>query len=203
VTIDTQKPILFLDVDGVISLFGFPSSQKEMPGPFHWVDGIAHCIPEALGSRLERLGEAFEIVWATGWEEKANEYLPYILKLSAKEFPVLTFGGRAVFGSSHWKLEAMDEYAGSRPAAWIDDNIDEECEAWAKSRAAPTFLVRTKSATGMTDKHVKELLRWARRVADAGSKPDESVPDSDATTPAPAEAGAGSRFSLPWRRSRS
>jgi len=197
VTIDTQKPILFLDVDGVISLFGFSDSQHNFPGPFHWIDGIAHCIPEGVGERLERLAERFELVWATGWEEKANEYLPYLLKLSAKELPVLTFDGRAVFGSSHWKLDAMDEYAGTRPAAWIDDNINEECEHWAKHRDAPTLLVRTKSATGMTDKHVKELLRWAGRVADAPASEPEP---GDTATPRPAEAGAGSRFSLPWRR---
>jgi hypothetical protein len=202
VTIDTQKPILFLDVDGVISLFGFPSSQKDMPGPFHWVDGIAHCIPEALGARLERLAERFDLVWATGWEEKANEYLPFILKLSFDELPVLTFGGRAIFGSSHWKLQAMDEYAGDRPAAWIDDNIDEECERWAKHRTAPTLLVRTKSATGMTDAHVEELLRWADGAHGGPSKPNAGGSAEEETTPAPAEAGTGSRFSLPWRRSR-
>lgn len=165
VTIDTQKPILFVDVDGVISLFGFPSSQSDLPGRFHWVDGIAHCIPEEVGGRLERLAERFELVWATGWEEKANEYLPFILKLSVSELPVLTFGGRAVFGSSHWKLEAIEEYADCRPAAWIDDNIDDQCERWAKRREAPTLLVRTESPTGLTDKHVKQLLRWADEVA--------------------------------------
>ena len=165
----SQRPILFLDVDGVISLFGFSADLDEMPGPFHWIDGIAHCIPNACGERLERLGERFELVWATGWEEKANEYLPFILKLSIPELPVLTFDGRAVFGSSHWKLDAIDEYAGSRPAAWIDDNIDRDCERWARRRDAPTLLVRTESPVGMTDEHVEELLRWADQVAAAGA----------------------------------
>ena len=198
-TIDTQKPVLFVDVDGVISLFGFSPTQEDFPGPFHWVDGIAHCIPEALGGRLEQLAERFELVWATGWEERANEHLPFILKLSFSDLPVLTFGGRAVFGSSHWKLEAIAEYAGSRPAAWIDDNIDEECEGWAKRREAPTLLVHTDSSTGMTDKHVKKLIRWADQMADdAGSQPEPA----DAASPRPAEAGAGSRFSLPWRKAR-
>ena len=199
-TNDTQKkPVLFLDVDGVISLFGFSPSQEDFPGPFHWVDGIAHCIPEALGGRLERLAERFELVWATGWEEKANEYLPFILKLSFNDLPVLNFGGRAVFGSSHWKLDAMEEYAGSRPAAWIDDNIDEECEGWAKRRSAPTLLVRTDPSSGMTDKHVKQLIRWADKVADTPASPPEPADD----TPPPAEAGGtGSRFPLPWRKAR-
>ena len=202
VTIDTQKPILFVDVDGVISLFGFSSSTMDFPGPFHWVDGIAHCIPEAAGARLEQLAERFELVWATGWEEKANEYLPFILKLPFDELPVLTFGGRAVFGSSHWKLEAMEEYAGSRAAAWIDDNIDEDCEAWAERREAPTLLVHTKPPLGMTDEHVDKLLRWADEAKDlAGSQ--QSDRPAEPTPPPPAEARAGSRFAIRRRRARS
>ena len=46
------------------------------------------------------------------------------------------FDGRAVFGSAHWKVDAIDEYAADRPAAWIDDNIDETCLAWAEGRSA-------------------------------------------------------------------
>ena len=49
---------------------------------------------------------------------------------------MLTFDGRAVFGTAHWKLEAIDEYAGDRPAAWIDDSLDERCTSWADGRSA-------------------------------------------------------------------
>ncbi|MGI9017888.1 MAG: HAD domain-containing protein [Euzebya sp.] len=160
-TTSSHKPILFVDVDGVVSLFGFSSSERNLPGPFHWVDGVAHCIPDAMGGRLVRLAERFELVWATGWEDRANEYLPPILKLPFDRLPSLTFGGRAVFGSSDWKLEAIEAYAGSRPAAWIDDNIDKDCKAWARRREAPTLLVLTQSPTGITDDHVEQLLQWA------------------------------------------
>ena len=155
------KPVLFLDVDGVISLFGFPADAGGLPGPFHWVDGVAHCISEDCGPHLERLAERFELVWATGWEEKANEYLPFILQLTFKELPVLTFDGRAVFGSAHWKLEAIEDYAAGRPAAWIDDNLDDECRAWAQDRSEPTLLIQTRSEVGMLEEHVDELLAWA------------------------------------------
>jgi len=150
-----------VDVDGVISLFGFPPGVDDLPGPFHWVDGIAHCISEDCGGRLVRLAERFELVWATGWEEKANEYLPYILKLPFKELPALTFAGRAVFGSAHWKLDAIEKYATGRPAAWIDDNLDGECRAWAQRRPEPTLLIQTESPVGMLEEHVEELLAWA------------------------------------------
>jgi hypothetical protein len=157
-----EAPILFVDVDGVISLFGFPG-EGDPPGAFHTIDGIPHCLGHGAGERLRRLAERFELVWATGWEEKANEYLPHLLGLGG-ELPVLTFDGRAIFGSAHWKLEAIDEYARGRPAAWIDDFLDDTCRAWAADRDAPTLLVQTSSATGLTDAHVDELLAWAKGV---------------------------------------
>jgi HAD domain in Swiss Army Knife RNA repair proteins len=161
--IGSDRPILFVDVDGVLSLFGF-ETVSELPGPFHWIDGVAHCIPPDSGRLLKRLAETFDLVWATGWEEKANEYLPQILALPFGELPYLTFDGRAVFGSSHWKLDAIGDYAGERPSAWIDDHIEEECIAWAQARSAPTLLIETTPAIGITEEHVEELLRWAAEL---------------------------------------
>jgi hypothetical protein len=156
------RPILFLDVDGVISLFGFERDGLP-PGSFQMVDGIPHCIGSDCGPRLARLQERFELVWATGWEEKANEYLPRLLDIEG-DLPTLSFDGRAIFGTAHWKLEAIEEYAGDRPAAWIDDSLDERCRAWAERRDAPTLLVETDSHVGIDDDHVELLLRWADEV---------------------------------------
>jgi len=169
VTTRTTKPILFVDVDGVISLFGFSPGVDDFPGAFHTVDGIAHCISPDAGERLVRLAERFELVWATGWEERANEHLPWLLELPFRDLPTLTFGEAAVFGSAHWKLNAIEEYAHGRPAAWIDDNLDEECEEWAAARHEPTLLVLTEPAIGMSDEHVEQLLRWADQVSADGA----------------------------------
>jgi hypothetical protein len=153
-----------VDVDGVISLFDFPPAAGRLPGPLHLIDGIAHCIPEDVGERLVRLSDKFELVWATGWEERANEHLPFLLKLPFEDLPCLTFKGPAVFGRAHWKVDAIDEYAAERPAAWIDDNMSVECHAWAKRRSAPTLLVETSPSEGLTDEHVDQLLSWAAGV---------------------------------------
>jgi hypothetical protein len=158
------KPLLFVDVDGVISLFGFTARLDTMPGPLHWIDGVQHCIPPEMGPRLDRLASAYDLVWATGWEEKANEYLPHILGLSFRDLPTLSFDGRAVFGTAHWKLEAIDEHAADRPAAWVDDSLGEECHAWARAREAPTLLVETDPAAGLTDGRVDQLLGWAQEL---------------------------------------
>ena len=160
----SPAPILFVDVDGVISLFGY-SFDDPPPGGYHYVDGIIHCLSASAGERLGRLAERFELVWATGWEERANEYLPRLLGLEAPALPTLTFDGRAVFGTAHWKVGAIDEYAGDRPAAWIDDNLDERCERWARGRAASTLLVQTDPAVGIDEEHVERLLSWADAVA--------------------------------------
>src|SRR4029453_17682570 len=143
--------ILFVDVDGVISLFGFTAGAGQLPGPLHWIDGVAHCIPDDVGATLVTLAERFELVWATGGGERADEHLPFLLKHPSRDLPRLVFDGRAVFGSAHWKVEAINESAAARPAAWVDDNLDETCVEWAEKRAAPTLLVETAPSKGLTD----------------------------------------------------
>jgi len=155
-----KAPVLFVDVDGVLSVFGFPTNAPA-PGSFHSVDGIPHCLAHGCGDRLNRLSDSFELVWATGWEDRANERLPGVLGLPG-ELPFLTFDGNARFGSAHWKIDAIDRYAGDRRLAWVDDCIDETCQAWAIARSAPTLLVPTESDVGLTDKHLTRLLNWAR-----------------------------------------
>jgi hypothetical protein len=159
------KPLLLVDVDGVISLFGFPQHARPA-GRFEMVDGIAHLLSATAGEHLRLLSDAFEPVWCTGWEEKANEYLPHALGLDGP-WPYLSFEraagpGRSVQG--HWKLDAIDAYAGARPLAWIDDAHGNTCEGWAELRAAggaPTLLVTTEPAVGLTHPQVRDLLAWA------------------------------------------
>jgi hypothetical protein len=164
---DSDQPVLAIDIDGVISLFGFDQALEpgradpdKAPGEFHLIDGMLHCIALETGPRLNRLSESYELVWASGWEDRANDHLPGIL--GVPELPYLTFDGRAVFGTAHWKLEALDEYAGSRALAWVDDSLDESCFEWADEREAPTLLVPTESDVGLTEGHVEALLSWAR-----------------------------------------
>ena len=93
-----------------------------------------HYISSECGARLLRLAERYELIWATGWEETANDYLPHLLGLPG-ELPFLTFDGRVAAGSAHWKVDAIDEYAGERPLAWIDDNVDESLPRVGRAQA--------------------------------------------------------------------
>ena len=52
-----RPAVLAVDVDGVISLFGFDGPLDEVGGKFHLIDGIAHCIADGVGPRLLKLAD--------------------------------------------------------------------------------------------------------------------------------------------------
>jgi hypothetical protein len=156
----SDKPLLLVDVDGVISLFGFDPANRP-DGTFEMVDGIAHFLSATAGEHLRTLSAQFELVWCTGWEEKANEYLPRALGLPGP-LPYLSFDHAVGRANTHWKLDAIDTYSGpDRPLAWIDDALAPECVAWASSRPGPTLLVHTDAPVGVTAAHVERLQAWA------------------------------------------
>ena len=158
-----RSPLLLIDIDGVISLWGF-DPERRPPGVFCHVDGIPHYLSSGAAARIARLTGSFECVWCSGWEDRADEYLPHHLGLPAG-LPHLVFDTVAGAPGRHWKLAAIDAHAGAtRPLAWIDDDHDESCLAWAADRPGPTLLVATEPAGGLLDAHVTELQRFAEQV---------------------------------------
>jgi hypothetical protein len=198
-----QKPLLLVDVDGVISLFGSPAPWTvdgiggdasgipgepipgeqpipgepipgEQPAPgiqpdgsLHTIEGIPHFLSRTAAAHLHELSAQFDLVWASGWEERADEHLPHLLGLPAG-LPHLRFepqAGQIRSSNAHWKLDAIDAYARARPMAWIDDTFNVACHEWAAARTAgtaPTLLVQTDPARGLTSTETRQLLAWAR-----------------------------------------
>jgi hypothetical protein len=172
----STRPLLLVDIDGVISLFA-PAAQEPMrtwsvEGSFHSVEGIPHFLSSTAATLLLELSQLFDLVWASGWEERANEHLPHLLGMPA-QLPFLRFdrdvGGRGAHTRAHWKLHAIDSYAGSRPLAWLDDALDDACREWAERRAAPTLLVQTSPDRGLTADQAERLSRWARALESAAT----------------------------------
>jgi hypothetical protein len=172
-TNDTNKPLLMVDIDGVISLFGAPGHAATWPagappkcdsatprGSFHSIDGIPHFLSSTAAAHLLGLAEHFDLVWASGWEERAEEYLPHLLGLP-EGLPFLHFERAPGRANAHWKLAAIDAYAGARALAWIDDAFNEACHEWASERPAPTLLVRTEPEDGLTSREARLLAAWA------------------------------------------
>jgi hypothetical protein len=159
-------PLLLIDIDGVISLFGFDAGRPPS-GRYLLVDGVPHFLSDNAAMLLGGLREQFELVWCSGWEEKADEYLPVALGLPAG-LHHLTFGDAAGPPARHWKLAAIDGFAGpERPLAWIDDAFDDSCHDWARERPGPTELVVTAPAVGFTEEHAERLRNWARTLGDS------------------------------------
>lgn len=63
-----HRPLLLVDVDGVISLFGVDPTAPPL-GSFLLVDGIPHFVSGTAGALLRTLQEDSDLVWCTGWEE--------------------------------------------------------------------------------------------------------------------------------------
>jgi hypothetical protein len=182
------KPLLLVDIDGVLSLFGARGPGVELStkhtrvpdarythapieGTFHTIDGIPHFLSATAAAHLLALSNKFELVWASGWEEKAEEYLPRLLGLP-RELPFIAFSQRTPVGQrtthAHWKLEAISAYVGERPLAWIDDAFNPACHEWARGRGAATLLVSTAPERGLTAQEAQTLLAWAKALQASG-----------------------------------
>ena len=158
-----EKPLLFCDIDGVLSVW--PPPLDECPGAdFLNVEGIVHAFSRRATANLRDLAPLYDVVWASGWEEKANEHLPALL--GCGPFPYLELDaarGAGVSVHGHWKLGPIDSRAGpDRPLAFVDDVLDEACERWAATRPGPTLLVATDPAKGLDDEATARLLAFSR-----------------------------------------
>jgi hypothetical protein len=179
-----SRPLLLVDIDGVISLFGRPPGASQPPpagdgspidGSFHSIEGMPHFLSSTAAAHLLSLAPLYELVWASGWEERAEEHLPHLLGLPER-LPFLRFPrDGVVVGASdagagagprttlaHWKLQSVDSYAADRPLAWIDDAFNDACHEWAAARTAATLLVPTDPHQGLTEGEARLLEDWAR-----------------------------------------
>jgi hypothetical protein len=158
-----SRPLLMVDIDGVISLFAGGWEQEDADGSFHSIEGIPHFLSATAAAHLLALQDQFELVWASGWEERAEDHLPHLLGLPAG-LPFLRFERAVGRANAHWKLDAIERFAGSRPLAWVDDALGPACHSWAAERAAPTLLVETDPVRGLTSSEAATLSHWARSL---------------------------------------
>ena len=158
-----DQPLLLLDIDGCLS----PVAEQRgrlLPRGVEWLDlECGWSLPVRFDSRLPawlaRLSSAFELVWATSWQDVANDAVAPFLGLPA--LPVVWFLGERAsveLGSftAGAKLPAIGAYIGERPAAWIDDGITPTAKRWAvrRDQAHPTLFLKTNPVIGVTERHI-------------------------------------------------
>lgn len=153
-----MKPLLLLDVDGVLN----PLGVRDAPGfDEHRTGGVRVLLNPDHGRWLSGLSDAYDLTWATSWERDADLIAELIgLPLG---LPVITFSNQ-----SEWTVKLPDvvRHAGDRRLAWVDDQLGPDVHAWAASRSVPTLLVETDSRVGLAPEHVERLRAWVQRLED-------------------------------------
>lgn len=157
-----MKPLVLLDVDGVVIPHGrVDAGSLIYPGIGTDAEQVRFA-PELPGW-LGRLGESFELAWATSWGLAANEELSPLLGLP--QLRTILFENEVPPGAD-LKLPAIKRFVGDRPFAWIDDVIGNDAHAWVEARKIPALLVQTSADRGLGRDHVEELLAFAAEVRD-------------------------------------
>jgi hypothetical protein len=155
------RPVLLVDVDGVLN----PWLAKGCPpgfGEYDLIPGERVLLSPGHGELLLSLEGAYELVWATAWEHRANQLISPVLALP--ELPVIEFPleGRDLYFR---KLPAVIEAVGNRPCAWIDDEHQLDHYSWADRRGVPTLIVDINPARGLTSDIVARLAQWAEDLS--------------------------------------
>ena len=138
-----------------------PRSAPDCPpgfGVYDFFPGERVLLSPDHGELLLSLGNAYQLVWATAWEHRANRLICPVLSLP--ELPVIEFplSGRDLYFR---KLPAVIDAVGDRPCAWIDDEHKPDHYTWAKERGVPTLIVDIDPAVGLTSGVVGRLAGWA------------------------------------------
>jgi hypothetical protein len=149
---------MLLDVDGVLNPYGFADVPAGFtPHQLFERDDPVWLNPEH-GGWITELQAAYEVVWATSWNEDANRLLAPLLgiaPLAMLPMPSAAFDPRA-------KLNRIDRFVRDRPVAWIDDLHAASAARWAQDRRAPTLLIPADSAVGLTRAIIDEAIAWVQ-----------------------------------------
>jgi hypothetical protein len=153
------RPLLLVDVDGVVCPYADELVDPAAAGLERATVGYSDVwLSRDVAGHLQRLGELFQIVWCTAWEDHAAEFLAPFLGLPP--LPVIHFD-EPVMDECHWKWPAIEAFARDRAFAWVDDEIGRDDLARAGRRPVPTLLVRVEGTLGLDHIHVEQLERFA------------------------------------------
>ncbi|WP_431949758.1 HAD domain-containing protein [Nocardia lijiangensis] len=169
----SERPLLFLDVDGPLIPFGATPQQYPDGYPRHqlplepWqVESnplLVRLNPEH-GPQLTAL--PCDLVWATTWMADANELISPLIGLP--ELPVVIWQESSDRDTGeghrlHWKTRGLVDWAAGRSFVWVDDEITDSDRAWVSAHhRGQALLHRVDPRHGLTDEDFVALAEWLR-----------------------------------------
>jgi HAD domain in Swiss Army Knife RNA repair proteins len=176
----SERPQLFLDVDGVLNAFDLdPGGDVDTFDDFglHEVEfefEVGHprtfvvCLSPAMGARLAQL--AVDIHWVTTWEHRADSAIAPLCGLPSG-LPVLSPLDEAEEWELDWKFLAVRRSVEGdpRPFVWIDDDIDYfrdgrmTARDWAAGTSLPNLLIAPESESGLLPDQLDAVEEFVRR----------------------------------------
>jgi hypothetical protein len=174
------RPILFLDVDGVLN--PEPGSSGRRPAGYQthrmnplidetgldWVS--MHRKPLRVwlnpGHGPALLSLPCDLVWATTWEHQANEWIsPHV---GLPKLPFVKFDSGTPGSGVHWKTRDLAAYADGRPFVWLDDELNPlRDKRWLQENVTQSFLlIRVDPLQGLLLSHLERVREFATTLDD-------------------------------------
>ncbi|MEU5090973.1 hypothetical protein [Streptomyces sp. NPDC021356] len=166
----SERPLLFLDVDGPLIPFGASHGPPlaPVPGSSAALDRgnpLLDRLDPGTGPRLMALD--CRLVWATTWMRDANEAVAP--RLGLPKLPLVEWPDTGVHDGPlglHWKTRPLVEWAGGRPFIWADDEIGAMDHVWvAAQHPGPSLLHRVDPARGLVEADFCAFADWLGALA--------------------------------------
>lgn len=152
-----SKPILLLDVDGVLNVPVNKAKGSALRTAVSLEDAPTFYPVKNTRKIMEWAWENFEVYWLTAWFQMANKIADWV-GLPSK--PALD--DRSPGLSGDYKLRAVKRLFSNHDGkvVWIEDGIGKEAEEWVATK--PNFrYIYTNSYQGLKFEHVQEACEFA------------------------------------------
>jgi len=177
-----MKPLLFLDIDGVLNgdsarfsehhtVVIDPATLPVSPFTISPADEAPIELDVDVDPRhrdyLASLAEHFELVWASTWEHLANVHIAPLFDLPELPFvelaaePACRRRAGDLEDVADWKWRSLLRHAGPRPLAFVDDQAH-RLASNHHLRPEPTLVLYT--PYGLTKEHVDRLIDFAQSL---------------------------------------